>query len=106
VKTLRLSSHTRAGLYVRSIAVLALLAIPVATSTQSDALPGMPPLLDQHDVYAGIRPGPLHPSVKDFPSLVYVPNSGDNTVDVIDPKTFKIIDHFDASRSTSRRRTT
>jgi YVTN family beta-propeller protein len=98
VKTLRLSSHTRAGLYVRSIAVLAVLAIPAATSTQSDALPGMPPLLDQHDVYAGIRPGPLHPSVKDFPSLVYVPNSGDNTVDVIDPKTFKVIDHFDVGR--------
>jgi YVTN family beta-propeller protein len=98
VKTLRLSSHTRAGLYVRSIAVLAVVAIPAATSTQSDALPGMPPLLDQHDVYAGIRPGPLHPSVKDFPSLVYVPNSGDNTVDVIDPKTFKIIDHFDVGR--------
>jgi YVTN family beta-propeller protein len=98
VNTLRSSSHTRADLSVRSIAVLALLAIPAATSTQSDALPGMPPLLDQHDVYAGIRPGPLHPSVKDFPSLVYVPNSGDNTVDVIDPKTFKIIDHFDVGR--------
>ena len=95
---MRLSSHTRAGLYIRSIAVLALLAIPAATSTQSDALPGMPPLLDQHDVYAGIRPGPLHSSVKDFPSLVYVPNSGDNTVDVIDPKTFKIVDHFDVGR--------
>ena len=95
---MRLSSHTRAGLYLRSIVVIALLAIPAATSTQSDALPGMPALLDQHDVYAGIRPGPLHPSVKDFPSLVYVPNSGDNTVDVIDPKTFKIIDHFDVGR--------
>jgi YVTN family beta-propeller protein len=78
--------------------MLALLAIPAATSTQSDALPGMPLLLDQHDVYAGIRPGPLHPAVKDFPSLVYVPNSGDNTVDVIDPKTFKIIDHFAVGR--------
>jgi YVTN family beta-propeller protein len=98
VKTLRLSSHTRAGLYVRLTATLALLAIPAATSTQSDGLPGMPPLLDQHDVYAGIRPGPLNPAVKDFPSLVYVPNSGDNTVDVIDPKTFKIIDHFAVGR--------
>jgi YVTN family beta-propeller protein len=29
---------------------------------------------------------------------VYVPNSGDNTVDVIDPKTFKIIDHFAVGR--------
>ena len=93
-----LSSDTRAILAVRLIIVLALLAMPVATNTQSDALPGMPPLLDQRDVYAGIRPGPLPAAVKDFPSLVYVPNSGDNTVDVIDPKTFKIIDHFAVGR--------
>lgn len=91
-------SNTRASLAVRLTLVLALLAIPVATTTQSDALPGMPPLLDQRDVYAGIRPGPLPAAVKDFPSLVYVPNSGDNTVDVIDPKTFKIIDHFAVGR--------
>ena len=95
---MRLSSHTRAGRCIRLIATLALLAIPAVTSTQSDALPGMPPLIDPHDIYAGIRPGPLHPAVKDFPSLVYVPNSGDNTVDVIDPKTFKIIDHFAVGR--------
>jgi len=45
-------------------------------------------------VYAAGRPGRLSASVKGFPDLVYVPNSGSNTVDVIDPHTFKIIDHF------------
>ncbi|GES33691.1 hypothetical protein AB0G60_31360 [Streptomyces angustmyceticus] len=55
-------------------------------------LPGMPPLLDAHDLYAADRPGRLAPQVKDFPSRVYVPNTGSDTVSVIDPKTYKVID--------------
>ena len=54
----------------------------------------MPPLLDPQDVYAGARPGQLSPAVRGFPDRVYVPNSVRNTVDVIDPQTFKVIDHF------------
>ncbi|MET8855821.1 YncE family protein [Streptomyces sp. NPDC004579] len=55
-------------------------------------LPGMPPLLDPADVYAADRPGRLSPVVKDFPSRVYVPNTNSNTVSVIDPKTYKVIE--------------
>ena len=40
----------------------------------------------------------LSPVVRDFPARVYVPNSGRHTVDVIDPQTFKIIEHFDVGR--------
>jgi YVTN family beta-propeller protein len=54
----------------------------------------MPPLVDSRDVYAATRPGKLSPVVSSFPDRVYVPNSGSNTVDVIDPRTFKIIGHF------------
>lgn len=75
---------------------IALLFIPGQTAAQSTGpLPGMPPLLDPHDVYAANRPGNLSPAVRGFPDRVYVPNSGRDTVDVIDPHTFKIIDHFD-----------
>src|SRR5919109_2375099 len=63
-----------------------------------DALPGMPPVLDPHDVYSETRVGNLNPVVQDFPSRVYVPNSGSNTVDVIDPQTYKVIDHFRVGR--------
>ncbi|MDR3083808.1 MAG: beta-propeller fold lactonase family protein [Streptomyces sp.] len=56
-----------------------------------DGLPGMPPVLDPKDVYAADRPNQLSPVVKDFPSLVYVPNTNSNTVSVIDPKTYKVI---------------
>lgn len=55
-------------------------------------LPGMPPLLDPNDVYAADRPGKLSPVVKDFPSRVYVPNTTSNTVSVIDPETYQVID--------------
>ncbi|MFI6252282.1 YncE family protein [Streptomyces sp. NPDC051016] len=55
-----------------------------------DALPGMPPVLDPHDVYAADRPGRLSPVVKDFPSRVYVPNTNSDTVSVIDPRTYKV----------------
>ncbi|MFJ8014246.1 YncE family protein [Streptomyces sp. NPDC096339] len=55
-------------------------------------LPGMPPVLDPNDVYAADRPNKLSPVVKDFPSRVYVPNTNSNTVSVIDPATYQVID--------------
>src|SRR5690242_14259244 len=58
------------------------------------ALPGMPPVLDPADIYAADHAGNLSDAVRSFPSRVYVPNSGSNTVDVIDPKTFKVIGNF------------
>ena len=58
----------------------------------------MPPLLDPHNVYAANQPDKMSEAVRGFPDRVYVPNSGSNTVDVIDPRTFKIIGHFDVGR--------
>jgi YVTN family beta-propeller protein len=58
----------------------------------------MPPILDPNDIYAADRPNQLDPAVAHFPSLVYVPNSGANSVDIIDPKTFKIIRHLRVGR--------
>jgi YVTN family beta-propeller protein len=54
----------------------------------------VPPLLDPHDVYAADRPGRLAPAVRKFPSRIYVPNSDSNTVSVINPSTYKVIDQF------------
>jgi len=58
----------------------------------------MPLLLDPHDIYAADRPGQLAPEVRNFPSLIYVPNSGSNSVDIIDPKSFRIVRHFRVGR--------
>jgi YVTN family beta-propeller protein len=36
----------------------------------------------------------LGPAVRGVPERVYVPNSESDTVDVIDPATFRIVGHF------------
>ncbi len=78
--------------------LVALLAVPVRAAEAPQLLPGMPPLLDTHNVYAAAAPGLLSPVVRNFPDRIYVPNSDANTVDVIDPHSGKIIDHFDVGR--------
>ena len=59
---------------------------------------GTPPLLNDRDVYAADRPGNLSAVVRDFPPRIYVPNSRSNSVSVIDPATFRVIDHFPVGR--------
>ncbi|MGW4229122.1 YVTN family beta-propeller repeat protein [Streptomyces sp. NPDC004980] len=63
-----------------------------ARAAAPPGLPGMPPVLDPEDVYAADRAGKLSPAVKDFPSRVYVPNTNSNTVSVIDPATYKVVE--------------
>jgi YVTN family beta-propeller protein len=46
------------------------------------------------DVYANITTSTLSPAVRGIRPLVYVPNNDSNTVDVIDPKTYKVIRQF------------
>ena len=57
-------------------------------------LPGMPAPLSPDDVWAADRPGQLSPAVAGFRDLIYVPNSGGNTVTEIDPHTYKIVRTF------------
>ena len=54
----------------------------------------VPKLVDAHNVYAADSPGNLTGAARLARPLVYVPNSQSDTVDVIDPQTFKIVDHF------------
>jgi len=70
-----------------------------AAAAASEApLPGMPALLDPRNIYAANRPGELSPAVAQFPTRIYVPNSGSNSVDVIDPVSFKIVEQFAVGR--------
>jgi DNA-binding beta-propeller fold protein YncE len=50
------------------------------------------------DVDAADGPGRLSPVVRRFPPRVYVPNSTSGTVDVIDPASRTIVDHFATGR--------
>ncbi len=79
---------------VRMTSVEAGSAAPNAPSGPINVLPGMPPVIDPNDIYSEDRPGKLSPVVANFPSRIYVPNAGSNSVDVIDPATYKVIDHF------------
>jgi YVTN family beta-propeller protein len=45
-------------------------------------------------VYDHTGPSDLSPGLANVPARVYVPNTESNSVDVIDPATFKIVDHF------------
>jgi YVTN family beta-propeller protein len=65
-------------------------AAPTTTGPQLQSAP--------RDIYAADRPNALSPVVKDDRPLVYVPNSLSNTVDVIDPNTAQIVEHFAVGR--------
>ena len=55
--------------------------------------PTVPPLVDPHNVYAADSPTNFSPVVRRDPALVYVPNSLNGTVDVIDQQTLRIVGH-------------
>lgn len=82
----------------------ALLVSSVTRKLQEGSLPASTGLkaanaaLGGEDIYAADRPNELSPVVRNFPSRVYVPNSESASVDVIDPATYKIVDHFNVGR--------
>ena len=58
------------------------------------SVPGMPPVLDQNNLYSEIAAGRMSQATAGALERVYVPNRSDNTVTVIDPATLKVIDNF------------
>jgi DNA-binding beta-propeller fold protein YncE len=70
------------------------------TARTTQGLPPLPRPANGHrasaarNIYAGDQAGDLSPVVRGDPALVYVPNSLSNTVDVIDQRTMKIVEHF------------
>jgi DNA-binding beta-propeller fold protein YncE len=69
-------------------------AVGQPTAAIMNPLPGMPPVLNDRNIYSADGPGMLSATVKNFPYRVYVPNSKSDTVDIIDPETYKVIGHF------------
>jgi YVTN family beta-propeller protein len=70
-------------------AILRLSPVPTALASISSTPTNAPV-----DVYAHDRAGMLSPVVRNDPARIYVPNSGSNSVDVIDPQTYRVVAHF------------
>ncbi|HEX4770164.1 MAG TPA: YncE family protein [Bryobacteraceae bacterium] len=83
--------------------VVAIAFTAAATAVQLALLPGMPPVPDVNNLYSEAGPGMLSAVVRNFPSRIYVPNSKSDTVDIIDPKTYKIVDHFALPKKLDKR---
>jgi YVTN family beta-propeller protein len=67
---------------------------PAMKASSLNILPGMPSVLDPANIYSADGPGMLSATAANFPTRVYVPNSKSDTVDIIDPNSYKIIGHF------------
>jgi DNA-binding beta-propeller fold protein YncE len=59
----------------------------------------MPPLVDPKNVYSEVGANKFSPAVAGALSRVYAPNNITGKVDVIDPGTFTVVDHFAAGAS-------
>jgi YVTN family beta-propeller protein len=74
-----------------AFAVLLSVATIFSAQASTTFLPGMPAVLDPNDIYAADKANQLSDVVKQYPSLIYVPNTQSSDVTIIDPKTYKII---------------
>ena len=76
------------------LAVLCPLAVwgaPAAVQT----IPGMPPVVNPENLYSEAGAGKISPATAGALSRVYVPNLKSSDVYVIDPATYKVVDHYD-----------
>lgn len=82
------------GLGAASTSAQAPVPVKAPPVRQIDTVPGMPPVVDPNNLYSETAAGKLSPQVKDDLERVYVPNLRSNSVDVIDPATNKMVNHF------------
>jgi YVTN family beta-propeller protein len=64
---------------------------PSPASSPSTTIPRPP---EPVNLYRFIRPADMSPNVARFPERVYVPDNATDSVQVIDPKTFRVVDQF------------
>jgi YVTN family beta-propeller protein len=70
--------------------------VPTKAKALATATPAAPaaPRAGPTNVYAYDGRGMLSSAVRAVPPRIYVPNSNSNTVDVIDPRTYHVVEHF------------
>ena len=70
-----------------------------ATNARVSTVPGMPPVVDAHNIYSETVRGKVSPEVAQDLPRVYVPNLRSNDVYVIDPSTLSVVGRFPVGRS-------
>jgi YVTN family beta-propeller protein len=86
--------RTRVARFCGMVAVLVPAVVwgaPAAIQT----VPGMPPVVNPANIYSEAGQGKLSPATAGALSRVYVPNLKSSDVYVIDPATYKVVDHYD-----------
>ena len=73
-------------------------AAPVAASG-IQTIPGMPPVIDPKNIYSETTPSHISPAIAQDPARVYVPNLRGDSVSVIDPASFQVVDTFPVGHS-------
>ena len=68
--------------------------VPSSRSTQSPLSSSAPARASRIDIYSHDGANMLAPAARLALPRIYVPNSQSNTVDVIDPRTYKVVEHF------------
>jgi YVTN family beta-propeller protein len=86
------NTKSSANAQPRSAAASATTATTAASASDPTSVPAAG--TGVRDIYAADRPNALSPVVAHDPPLIYVPNSLSNSVDVIDPATAQIVEHF------------
>jgi YVTN family beta-propeller protein len=69
-------------------------ATPAAASPVVNTVPGMPPVVDAHNLYSETAAGKFSAVVQGDLERVYVPNLRSNNVYVIDPREMQVVDRF------------
>jgi len=99
-RTFTINAHTshphrrRAG-----FALLAWLASGAAFAGGVQTVAGMPPVTNPANLYGDAGVNMLSPAVAGALARIYVPNLRSDSVSVIDPVTFKVVDTFKVGRS-------
>ncbi|MFK2878822.1 YVTN family beta-propeller repeat protein [Rhodanobacter hydrolyticus] len=80
-------------------ALVGLCASAVAVAQSVTTVPGMPRVVNAADMYSQAGYNMFSPAVAGALPRIYVPNLRGNSVSVIDPATYKVIDTFPVGRS-------
>ena len=67
---------------------------PAGSAAGVSTVPGMPPVVDAHNLYSEVSAGKISPTLREDLERIYVPNLRSNDVYVVDPNAMKVVERF------------